>query len=222
MNERRLWRPARRTGSWTARFAGSFGSARIDPHLLGGLARSRARPVYLVSKLRPPAPRPRPHRLAAALIRPGTGEALRPPAQPPRRPSCRSETAATVARVTDSEALGGRRASSPGPRCAAAIRHARPAVEARSGRPSHTSSSFAAATWRDRRGRPAHWPDLMEATRFRMTRAVLAGGPIAGRVAGDFTDAPTNDGRWASQRFRDRLGASRSRVIYPKNRSWPI
>jgi hypothetical protein len=31
-----------------------------------------------------------------------------------------------------------------------------------------------AATWRDRRGRPARWPDLMEATRFRMTRVVLA------------------------------------------------
>ena len=26
------------------------------------------------------------------------------------------------------------------------------------------------ATWRDRRGRPARWPNLMEATRFRMTR----------------------------------------------------
>ena len=31
-----------------------------------------------------------------------------------------------------------------------------------------------AATWRDRRGRPARWPDLMEAPRFRMTRVVLA------------------------------------------------
>jgi hypothetical protein len=31
-----------------------------------------------------------------------------------------------------------------------------------------------AATWRDRRGRPARWPDLTEATRFRMTRVVLA------------------------------------------------
>jgi hypothetical protein len=31
-----------------------------------------------------------------------------------------------------------------------------------------------AATWRDRRGRPARWPDLVEATRFRMTRVVLA------------------------------------------------
>jgi len=31
-----------------------------------------------------------------------------------------------------------------------------------------------AATWRDRRGRPARWPDLEEATRFRMTRVVLA------------------------------------------------
>ncbi len=31
-----------------------------------------------------------------------------------------------------------------------------------------------AATWRDRRGRPARWPDLMETPRFRMTRVVLA------------------------------------------------
>ena len=31
-----------------------------------------------------------------------------------------------------------------------------------------------AAIWRDRRGRPARWPDLVEATRFRMTRVVLA------------------------------------------------
>jgi hypothetical protein len=31
-----------------------------------------------------------------------------------------------------------------------------------------------AATWRDRRGRPARWPDLVEATRFRITRVVLA------------------------------------------------
>ena len=27
-----------------------------------------------------------------------------------------------------------------------------------------------AATWRDRRGRLARWPDLVEATKFRMTR----------------------------------------------------
>jgi hypothetical protein len=31
-----------------------------------------------------------------------------------------------------------------------------------------------AATWRDRRGHPARWPDLVEATRFRRTRVVLA------------------------------------------------
>ena len=31
-----------------------------------------------------------------------------------------------------------------------------------------------AATWRDRRGRPARWPDLMETARFRTTRVVLA------------------------------------------------
>ena len=32
----------------------------------------------------------------------------------------------------------------------------------------------AAGTWRDRRGRPARWPDLVEATRLRTTRVVLA------------------------------------------------
>ncbi len=32
----------------------------------------------------------------------------------------------------------------------------------------------AAATWRDRRGRLARWPDLVEATRLRSTRVVLA------------------------------------------------
>ena len=31
-----------------------------------------------------------------------------------------------------------------------------------------------AATWRDRRGQPTRWPDLVEATRFRRTRVVLA------------------------------------------------
>jgi hypothetical protein len=44
-----------------------------------------------------------------------------------------------------------------------------------------------AATWRDRRGRPARWPDLMEATRLRMTRVVLA----AAHLDGD----PTNNRR---------------------------
>jgi hypothetical protein len=34
-----------------------------------------------------------------------------------------------------------------------------------------------AATWRDRRGRPARWPDLMEATRFRKTRRARSGAP---------------------------------------------
>ena len=29
-----------------------------------------------------------------------------------------------------------------------------------------------AAMWRDRRGRPARWPDLMEVTRLRMTRYI--------------------------------------------------
>ena len=31
-----------------------------------------------------------------------------------------------------------------------------------------------AATWRDRRGRPARWPDLMDVAQFRTTRTVLA------------------------------------------------
>jgi len=29
-------------------------------------------------------------------------------------------------------------------------------------------------TWRDRRGRPARWPDLVETVRLRITRVVLA------------------------------------------------
>src|SRR5690242_7244149 len=37
-----------------------------------------------------------------------------------------------------------------------------------------------AATWRDRRGRVARWPDLVEATRFRMTRVVLAAAHLDG------------------------------------------
>jgi hypothetical protein len=32
----------------------------------------------------------------------------------------------------------------------------------------------ATATWRDRRGRPARWPSLLEAIRLRTTRVVLA------------------------------------------------
>ncbi len=40
-------------------------------------------------------------------------------------------------------------------------------------------------TWRDKRGRPARWPDLVEATRLRTTRVVLA----AAHVDGD----PTNN-----------------------------
>ena len=31
-----------------------------------------------------------------------------------------------------------------------------------------------AATWRDRRGRPARWPDLVEMVRLRSTRVILA------------------------------------------------
>ena len=37
-----------------------------------------------------------------------------------------------------------------------------------------------AATWRDRRGRMARWPDLVEATRFRTTRVVLAAAHLDG------------------------------------------
>jgi hypothetical protein len=37
-----------------------------------------------------------------------------------------------------------------------------------------------AATWRDRRGRMARWSDLVEATRFRMTRVVLATAHLDG------------------------------------------
>lgn len=32
----------------------------------------------------------------------------------------------------------------------------------------------AMATWRDRRGRPARWPDLIDAGQFRLTRVVIA------------------------------------------------
>lgn len=37
-----------------------------------------------------------------------------------------------------------------------------------------------ATTWRDRRGRMARWPDLVEATRFRITRVVLATAHLDG------------------------------------------
>ena len=37
-----------------------------------------------------------------------------------------------------------------------------------------------AATWRDHRGRMARWPDLVETTRFRMTRVVLAAAHLDG------------------------------------------
>jgi hypothetical protein len=37
-----------------------------------------------------------------------------------------------------------------------------------------------AATWRDRRGKLARWPDLVEATRLRMTRVVLATAHLDG------------------------------------------
>jgi len=38
----------------------------------------------------------------------------------------------------------------------------------------------AAATWRDRRGRPCRWPDLVEAIRLRTTRVVLAAAHLDG------------------------------------------
>ena len=38
-------------------------------------------------------------------------------------------------------------------------------------------------TWRDRRGRPARWPDLVEAARFRTTRVVLAAAHLDGNPA---------------------------------------
>src|SRR6516225_1578640 len=37
-----------------------------------------------------------------------------------------------------------------------------------------------AATWRNHRGRMARWPDLVEATRFRTTRVVLAAAHLDG------------------------------------------
>jgi len=39
------------------------------------------------------------------------------------------------------------------------------------------------ATWRDRRGRAARWPDLVEATRYRKTRVVLAAAHLDGDPA---------------------------------------
>jgi hypothetical protein len=48
-----------------------------------------------------------------------------------------------------------------------------------------------ATTWRDRRGRMARWPDLVDATRFRITRVVLA----TAHLDGD----PTNN-RWTNLR----------------------
>ena len=37
-----------------------------------------------------------------------------------------------------------------------------------------------AGTWRDRRGRPARWPDLVESVRLRNTRVVLAAAHLDG------------------------------------------
>ena len=53
-----------------------------------------------------------------------------------------------------------------------------------------------AATWRDRRGRPARWPDLMEANRFRVTRVVLA----AAHLDSDPTNNRLNNLRALCQR----------------------
>lgn len=41
----------------------------------------------------------------------------------------------------------------------------------------------AARTWRDRRGRPARWPDLVEVARLRTTRVVLAAAHLDGNPA---------------------------------------
>ena len=38
----------------------------------------------------------------------------------------------------------------------------------------------AAGTWRNRRGRPCRWPDLIEAARLRTTRVVLAAAHLDG------------------------------------------
>ena len=40
-----------------------------------------------------------------------------------------------------------------------------------------------AGTWRDRRGRAARWPDLVEAVGFRITRVVLAAAHLDGNPA---------------------------------------
>src|ERR1700712_4903109 len=40
-----------------------------------------------------------------------------------------------------------------------------------------------AATWRDGRGRPSPWPDLIDATRMRTTRVVLAAAHLDGNPA---------------------------------------
>ena len=60
------------------------------------------------------------------------------------------------------------------------------------------------ATWRDRRGRPARWPDLTEATRFRMTRVVLAAAHLDSEVA----RAAIGDAPWMLE-AADRLGLMR-------------
>ncbi len=41
----------------------------------------------------------------------------------------------------------------------------------------------AGRTWRDRRGRPARWPDLIEISRQRVTRVVLAAAHLDGNPA---------------------------------------
>ncbi len=67
----------------------------------------------------------------------------------------------------------------------------------------------AAQTWRDRRGRPARWPDLVEAMRLRTTRVVLAaahldsdpattGSPTCGRSASAATCCTIGRITWRS------------------------
>jgi hypothetical protein len=76
-----------------------------------------------------------------------------------------------------------------------------------------------AATWRDRRGRTARWPDLVEAVRFRVTRVVLA----AAHLDGDPTNNRLANLRALCQRchlLQDRLHHLAQRwITYRKRRA---